>query len=134
MKCVSFCVLLFLLGAAGAHSRTIVPSGIRGREFAGLSPAGLRRFPVELNAPSRIYLSRDTQDQKTSAYRLFASLGPFGFAVLAGPAPTGRTYFVANAGDDSNDGLTVDTPWRTIAKVNAQSFLPGDTISFNRGD
>lgn len=44
------------------------------------------------------------------------------------------TYFVSNSGDDNNDGLTEQTPWRTIDKVNATTFVPGDGIGFKRGD
>lgn len=54
--------------------------------------------------------------------------------VNAPPAPEAAGYYVANSGDDSNDGLTSDTAWRTIAKVNASTFVPGDSIYFKRGD
>ena len=61
-----------------------------------------------------------------------------GYAPFTYPHPLrGQpTFFVANAplGDDNNDGLAADRPWETIAKVNAQIFNPGDTISFQRGD
>jgi len=47
-------------------------------------------------------------------------------------------YYVANDGDDSNDGLSTDTPWRTIGKVNSElnggCINAGDDIYFNRGD
>lgn len=47
-------------------------------------------------------------------------------------------YHVANAGDDTHDGLTPATAWKTIAKVNSYSsstgFVAGDSILFNRGD
>jgi len=45
------------------------------------------------------------------------------------------TFYVdAKIGNDQNDGLSNQTPWKTIAKVNAQDFVPGDTILFKRGD
>ena len=55
---------------------------------------------------------------------------------LCGAATTVRatTYFVAAAGSDSNSGTSSGSPWQTIAKVNASTFLPGDSILFNRGD
>lgn len=43
-------------------------------------------------------------------------------------------YYVANAGNDANDGLTPATAWQTIQKVNSTSFSAGDSILFNRGD
>ena len=44
------------------------------------------------------------------------------------------TYYVSMTGNDTSDGLTLVTPWRSIAKVNASSFVPGDTVYFKRGD
>jgi len=43
-------------------------------------------------------------------------------------------YISSSAGNDSNNGLSPGTPWKTIAKVNSTGFKPGDTIMFNRGD
>jgi hypothetical protein len=44
------------------------------------------------------------------------------------------TYFVAAAGNDSNSGTDTAHPWQTVAKVNGATFLPGDSVLFNRGD
>ena len=45
------------------------------------------------------------------------------------------TYYVdATNGNDSNDGLALSTAWKTIAKVNASNFQPGDFILFKRGE
>ncbi|MBQ7922848.1 MAG: right-handed parallel beta-helix repeat-containing protein [Clostridia bacterium] len=43
------------------------------------------------------------------------------------------TYYVAGHGCDTNDGLTSETPWKTIAKAN-QTISCGDTVCFRRGD
>lgn len=43
-------------------------------------------------------------------------------------------YYISNAGSDGANGLTPATSWATIAKVNAQTFSPGDSILFNAGD
>jgi hypothetical protein len=55
----------------------------------------------------------------------------FLFAALPAQA---TTYFVAAAGSDSNSGTSSGAPWQTIGKVNGSTFLPGDSILFNRGD
>ena len=48
---------------------------------------------------------------------------------------TGAVYYVdATNGNDSNDGLSEITAWRTINKVNNSSFAPGDFILFKRGE
>jgi len=45
------------------------------------------------------------------------------------------TYYVdASGGDDFNDGLSPQTAWKTISKVNSMDFKPGDTILFKRGE
>lgn len=45
------------------------------------------------------------------------------------------TYFVSStAGNDNNTGLAATSAWKTIAKVNASSFAPGDQILFKGGE
>ncbi len=45
------------------------------------------------------------------------------------------TYFVdATNGDDGYTGTTEDRAWKTLAKVGAMSFSPGDVIAFKRGE
>ena len=56
-----------------------------------------------------------------------------GLLLLAMPARA-TTYYVAAGGNDTNSGTSNAAPWQTIAKVNAATFLPGDSILFNRGD
>jgi len=44
------------------------------------------------------------------------------------------TYYVdATGGNDSNNGTSQSTPWKTIAKVNGFKPVAGDTILFKRG-
>jgi parallel beta-helix repeat protein len=49
------------------------------------------------------------------------------------PMPGSHAYYVDPSGSDSNSGTDPLTPWRTIAKVNATQFQPGDAIYFKRG-
>src|SRR3989344_7825301 len=45
------------------------------------------------------------------------------------------TYYIdATTGNDSNDGLSQSTPWKTVLKVNNSTFQPGDYILFKRGE
>ncbi len=46
----------------------------------------------------------------------------------------GETYYVSNQGNDDNDGRSPTKPWRTIARVKAQAFKPGDVVLLERGD
>ncbi len=43
------------------------------------------------------------------------------------------TYYVSPTGDDARDGKSEAKAWRTVAKVNASTFAPGDQILFARG-
>ena len=43
-------------------------------------------------------------------------------------------YVDATNGNNSNNGLSMSSAWKTIAKVNASTFYPGDQILFNKGD
>jgi len=56
--------------------------------------------------------------------------------VLAADARAGNaaTYYVSATGNDSQSGATPDTPWKSLEKVNATTFEPGDRIRFKSGD
>ena len=47
---------------------------------------------------------------------------------------TGTSYYISANGDDCNSGLSPETPWRTISKLNASVFNTGDAVLFKRGD
>ena len=56
----------------------------------------------------------------------------------AGPVPTasaaGTTYYIDSAsGSDSNSGTSTAEAWKTLDKVNATTFQPGDQILFKSG-
>ena len=46
----------------------------------------------------------------------------------------GTVYYVSNDGDDSADGKTPETAWRTLEKVSRSKFDEGDAVKFRRGD
>ncbi|MEM1552847.1 MAG: hypothetical protein QXH03_09315, partial [Candidatus Bathyarchaeia archaeon] len=48
---------------------------------------------------------------------------------------SGRAFFVSSSsGDDRNDGLSPQSAWRSLDKVNSAQLLPGDRVLFKRGD
>ncbi|MGE5647809.1 MAG: right-handed parallel beta-helix repeat-containing protein [Acidobacteriota bacterium] len=60
----------------------------------------------------------------------------FAFLLLAAlcHAAAGKTYYVDSAsGNDRNNGLSEAKAWKTLDKVNAASFVPGDKILFRAG-
>ena len=47
---------------------------------------------------------------------------------------SGTTYYVdSTSGDDNHSGTSLSTAWKTLAKVNANVFFPGDRILFKSG-
>ena len=46
---------------------------------------------------------------------------------------SGKTYYLADDGDDANDGLSPSTPKKTYAALRGQ-LQEGDAVLFNRGD
>lgn len=45
----------------------------------------------------------------------------------------GRAYYLSENGNDANDGLTVNSPWKTLGKLNDVKFCEGDAILLERG-
>ena len=47
----------------------------------------------------------------------------------------GRVYYVSNNGNDANDGLTLESAWKTFknADAEAQIIKEGDKVLFERG-
>lgn len=50
------------------------------------------------------------------------------------PCFKGTVYYVANGGDDGKAGTSQAAAWKSVARVNAATFKPGDAILFRRGD
>ena len=46
-----------------------------------------------------------------------------------------QVYYVSSSqGNDLNDGLSIQSPFQSIAKLNSMQFNPGDSIYFKSGD
>lgn len=62
--------------------------------------------------------------------------------MLTGNNLLAETYYISNNGDDTNDGLSENSPWKTIDQLNLAlandgngGFVaPGDKVLFKRGD
>lgn len=52
---------------------------------------------------------------------------------VQGETYTGTAYYVSNNGDDSNDGLSPETPFATMERLNKIRFSFGDAVFFERG-
>lgn len=47
--------------------------------------------------------------------------------------PPATYYFDSVSGNDSANGLTPETAWKTLSKFNGRTFQPGETVRFKRG-
>ncbi|MDU0369196.1 right-handed parallel beta-helix repeat-containing protein [Hymenobacter endophyticus] len=54
-------------------------------------------------------------------------------SLLLAPVASATTYYISAAGHDSAPGTTVASAWRSIERVNAAQFQPGDKIMFEGG-
>lgn len=50
------------------------------------------------------------------------------------PLSSGRMFYVSDAGNDENDGLSESTAIKTLEAVNQLELLPGDSVLFHKGD
>src|SRR5579872_5292370 len=58
----------------------------------------------------------------------------FVLVAMLAPATQATVYYVdCAAANDSGAGTSPASAWKTIAEVNASSFVAGDSILFNRG-
>ncbi|MBI5382969.1 MAG: discoidin domain-containing protein [Opitutae bacterium] len=70
--------------------------------------------------------------QKSSLLRA-ASLAALALFLSFGGRALAAAYYVDPAGDDSRDGVSQQTAWKTLAKVGRSTFAPGDEILFKAG-
>ncbi len=56
------------------------------------------------------------------------------FLLIAAPAFATTYYVSSSTGSDGNSGMSSSSAWQTIGHVNAQTFQPGDSVLFRRGD
>lgn len=54
--------------------------------------------------------------------------------VTVGESISGSIFYVSNEGDDSDDGMSIETAWETVSKVNNATFAVNDGVLFKRGD
>ncbi len=66
----------------------------------------------------------------------FTQLGPLCIILLffSPLAAWAKVYYVSNQGADTQDGLSPETAWQSLDRVNAGPFEPNDEIRFHRGD
>ena len=77
----------------------------------------------------------DQAGTELSFYIKYGGTGTqFVFTISQPPLALDGFFVDATGGNDSDDGLTPATAWKTIAKVNSQTLVAGETVYFKRGE
>jgi hypothetical protein len=97
-------------------------SAIRGRR--ALRPCKLIRKTNPL-APPMVIVAKVRAARKILV---------FVFLVWSSLASATTYYVSSSTGSDANSGTSSAAAWQTIAHVNGQTFNPGDSVLFKRGD
>lgn len=100
-----------------------------------LSGSNLPSNISKINNASRPYLHLDYSLNQTLYFAVSSQndIGEGRLSETVSVRPS-TTYYVSSLnGNDSNDGLSPKTPWRTLERVNSHQFKPGEFILFEKG-
>lgn len=108
---------------------------------AEADPAGDAQPVVPLSAEKDAQLQRELQEAIDAILNSETRIVHSDTAV-PGETYTGAAYYVSAEGNDNNDGLSPDKPWKTLRKVCSEAggweypgiLKPGDAVFFRRGD
>lgn len=102
----------------------VLPSGVWCYQGAALQTS----IEVQLNQGVNTLLFRPVSEQGSPLIDRLILFDQSGFNQP-------QKYYVSNTeGDDINDGLSLEKPWASLAKVNEQWLNPGDSVLFKSGD
>ncbi len=74
------------------------------------------------------------QALRLAPLRMTEWLAAFLLSVFVAQASATTYYVSSSTGNDANNGTSSTSAWQTIGHVNVQTFQPGDSILFKRGD
>lgn len=98
------------------------------------------KIPIKIEIGAKLKGNARSSGKMQLIYRLAsrrAAKASIGLSLLLGCAlpVAATTYYVSSSsGSDANNGSSAASAWQTIAHVNGQTFQPGDSILFKRGD
>ena len=70
------------------------------------------------------------QNEQWNGWGVFWTIA--GIVILAGKL-LALDFYVNSSGNDLNDGLSPQSPWKTVTNINNRSFSPGDRVYFAGG-
>lgn len=102
--------------------------------LSGLSPSGFHLIEAGAdNLYDEVVFKAGNDEMKAYGESILANGDNARVVTPAPGAATGTVYYIAPAGNDENDGTDPAAPWKSVEKVNATAFLPGDMILFQAG-
>jgi len=125
-----------------ANGETVYPMIYKGTTYIPIrGAANLFSRTVDWNSKTRTVLISssaasilaDAEARRSSVINCETEIKKSGTAV-PGETYTGTAYYVSNFGSDDNNGLTPNTAWATVSKVNRAELKAGDAVFFERGD
>ena len=81
--------------------------------------------PITLKPVDLVRELRERADRRISQIRAVPNMQI--------PAAAPRRYLSSATGDDASDGLTPETAWRTVERLNRETLAPGTFVLFERG-
>lgn len=89
------------------------------------------RMTVEMEMRRSFAAARMTTRGWLTVLAMSLAMAGAGFS---SPAMAATYYVSASTGSDANSGTSSTAAWQTIGHVNGQTFQPGDSVLFKRGD
>jgi len=125
------------VGGTKDHGITWFVNGNEGGNLTlgTISSTGVYTAPHIALAVSSVTITAKSTYDTSALGTATINITPLPAGAGSSPPVADSTYYVdASAGNDSNNGQSPATAWRTVTKVNASSFVAGDQILFKRGE
>lgn len=102
----------------------------------------LRNFPIGTNGSTHAMLPGLFRNliafKGQSTFIRLICLALFTALAISGSAQTAplvpHKYYLSADGNDANPGTSAALPWKTLARLNLVTYVPGDSVFFRRGD
>lgn len=121
-SCLLVCVILMLLSGCGASPE------------AGGDGEGQEHFPpvTDEDIAAATALLEEAVERREAIVNTSTEI-VWSETFTPGQTYTGTAYYVSNKGSDGNDGLSPETAWATLDRVNKAALEHGDAVFFERG-
>lgn len=107
---------------------------INGNSTASINATASGAWCYQGGGPADITFEQDFQEG-TNTLLFFNSPIIDKVSIVSDTSRQAATFYLSSSmGSDEHNGLSGDTPWASLNKINALHLLPGDTLLLRRGD